>query len=127
MFFNFVRYVFFFLRVRRPPRSTRADSLFHYTTHFRVCGANPPSVLSAPAGFSVSSHVSCRAEPRPAAPTIAACIEGLRARLGIEGDDVEPPLRLVALAGRKVQHEGATEVVADRRPLKARLFGLQQA
>src|SRR3546814_13901434 len=28
-------YVFFFLRIRRPPRSTRTDTLFPYTTLFR--------------------------------------------------------------------------------------------
>src|SRR3546814_5197690 len=32
----FVRYVlFFFLMIRRPPRSTRTDTLFPYTTLFR--------------------------------------------------------------------------------------------
>src|SRR3546814_17972824 len=30
-----VSYVFFFLRIRRPPRSTRTDTLFPYTTLFR--------------------------------------------------------------------------------------------
>src|SRR3546814_15253655 len=28
-------YLFFFLRIRRPPRSTRTDTLFPYTTLFR--------------------------------------------------------------------------------------------
>src|SRR3546814_11228127 len=28
-------YVIFFLMIRRPPRSTRTDTLFHYTTLFR--------------------------------------------------------------------------------------------
>src|SRR3546814_12117574 len=31
----FVVLVFFFLRIRRPPRSTRTDTLFPYTTLFR--------------------------------------------------------------------------------------------
>src|SRR3546814_4524485 len=30
-------YVFFFLMIRRPPRSTRTDTLFPYTTLFRSC------------------------------------------------------------------------------------------
>src|SRR3546814_6025839 len=30
-----IRYVFFFLMIRRPPRSTRTDTLFPYTTLFR--------------------------------------------------------------------------------------------
>src|SRR3546814_17954319 len=29
-------YVFFFVRIRRPPRSTRTDTLFPYTTLFLV-------------------------------------------------------------------------------------------
>src|SRR3546814_20476878 len=32
-------YVFFFLMIRRPPRSTRTDTLFPYTTLFRSIGA----------------------------------------------------------------------------------------
>src|SRR3546814_20506346 len=37
-------YCFFFLRIRRPPRSTRTDTLFPYTTLFRsveLAGAQP--------------------------------------------------------------------------------------
>src|SRR3546814_17944515 len=37
-----VRYIFFFfLMIRRPPRSTRTDTLFPYTTLFRSITANP--------------------------------------------------------------------------------------
>src|SRR3546814_16681162 len=32
-------FVFFFLRIRRPPRSTRTDTLFPYTTLFRSAPA----------------------------------------------------------------------------------------
>src|SRR3546814_15595182 len=31
-------YCFFFLMIRRPPRSTRTDTLFPYTTLFRSAG-----------------------------------------------------------------------------------------
>src|SRR3546814_12742288 len=42
--------MFFFLMIRRPPRSTRTDTLFPYTTLFRslnawnddACGGRPP-------------------------------------------------------------------------------------
>src|SRR3546814_9851504 len=34
-------YVFFFLMIRRPPRSTRTDTLFPYTTLFRSAGVEP--------------------------------------------------------------------------------------
>src|SRR3546814_15438272 len=34
--------VFFFLMIRRPPRSTRTDTLFPYTTLFRSPGGGRP-------------------------------------------------------------------------------------
>src|SRR3546814_5737028 len=42
-FFIFV--IFFFLMIRRPPRSTRTDTLFPYTTLFRSDTAGLISVL----------------------------------------------------------------------------------
>src|SRR3546814_7482294 len=38
--------MFFFLRIRRPPRSTRTDTLFPYTTLFRSAG--PPAAWARP-------------------------------------------------------------------------------
>src|SRR3546814_15379798 len=35
MFFSFYHVLMLFLMVRRPPRSTRTDTLFPYTTRFR--------------------------------------------------------------------------------------------
>src|SRR3546814_12824133 len=35
---NMYKLMFFFLRIRRPPRSTRTDTLFPYTTLFRSGG-----------------------------------------------------------------------------------------
>src|SRR3546814_16410258 len=35
----FIAVIFFFLMIRRPPRSTRTDTLFPYTTLFRSRGA----------------------------------------------------------------------------------------
>src|SRR3546814_5494566 len=37
---------FFFLMIRRPPRSTRTDTLFPYTTLFRSTNAQNRSILS---------------------------------------------------------------------------------
>src|SRR3546814_6770055 len=34
--------IFFFLMIRRPPRSTRTDTLFPYTTLFRSCRGDDP-------------------------------------------------------------------------------------
>src|SRR3546814_14012910 len=36
---------FFFLMIRRPPRSTRTDTLFPYTTLFRSPARNPISAI----------------------------------------------------------------------------------
>src|SRR3546814_2719322 len=42
VFYLFVIATFFFLMIRRPPRSTRTDTLFPYTTLFRSEGAARP-------------------------------------------------------------------------------------
>src|SRR3546814_10857004 len=79
MFVSFTHIAFlFFLMIRRPPRSTRTDTLFPYTTLFRSsAGARSTSGPSRPA--SASGHLpanrhdrSCRASGRSrrrAAPT----------------------------------------------------------
>src|SRR3546814_5175689 len=41
----YIRHFFFFLMIRRPPRSTRTDTLFPYTTLFR--SSEPGRDLSA--------------------------------------------------------------------------------
>src|SRR3546814_20766934 len=88
----------FFLMIRRPPRSTRTDTLFPYTTLFRsVCtidlaqpaevtyscptgwevqGDKCKSVLSQPAtpiyscpsGYSLSGNMCSKTETQPATP-----------------------------------------------------------
>src|SRR3546814_18417183 len=96
--------LFFFLMIRRPPRSTRTDTLFPYTTLFRsegcdaricrgwlaqaiICGAvgetaaqaiaqsiMPPDGLSGP--DSLSRDVSCSPAqcPMSGIPTVALCV-----------------------------------------------------
>src|SRR3546814_14307149 len=54
MFFRFCivdMCFFFFLMIRRPPRSTRTDTLFPYTTLFRSGGLarNPSELIRQPA------------------------------------------------------------------------------
>src|SRR3546814_2706037 len=53
--------IFFFLMIRRPPRSTRTDTLFPYTTLFRSWRGNALHGLSLrnlpdASGFQVRSH-----------------------------------------------------------------------
>src|SRR3546814_11865513 len=47
IFLFLVLLCFFFLMIRRPPRSTRTDTLFPYTTLFRSAGPADPSVRTA--------------------------------------------------------------------------------
>src|SRR3546814_18078648 len=60
-------YLFFFLMIRRPPRSTRTDTLFPYTTRFRSLDRKfdeprePNTVAEAPPPKPVPA---CAPEPR---------------------------------------------------------------
>src|SRR3546814_12110732 len=44
-YFVLIHWVFFFLMIRRPPRSTRTDTLFPYTTLFRSLHAMAAALL----------------------------------------------------------------------------------
>src|SRR3546814_2409549 len=57
MLFSVERYLFFFLRKLRPPRATRPDILFPYTTLFRSASLGVP-----PAGEGREAHELARAE-----------------------------------------------------------------
>src|SRR3546814_8483166 len=46
---------FFFLMIRLPPRSTRTDTLFPYTTLFRSCGIGDTSIIVRPNGVPVKT------------------------------------------------------------------------
>src|SRR3546814_10983999 len=69
--------------IRRPPRSTRTDTLFPYTTLFRSNGlALAPNWLSSHGRALLDSEISCRLpnlSPRPS--------ERQRARAGARGSD----------------------------------------
>src|SRR3546814_18676937 len=62
-------FIFFFLMIRRPPRSTRTDTLFPYTTLFRsLCRrAYFSTVAAARRAQRASRRRSGRAEARAAA------------------------------------------------------------
>src|SRR3546814_148249 len=55
--------VVFFLMIRRPPRSTRTDTLFPYTTLFRSVVLDPLDDLEA-AGLKILHAVGAAAERR---------------------------------------------------------------
>src|SRR3546814_1568833 len=52
-------FIFFFLMIRRPPRSTRTDTLFPYTTLFRSSDGAPvdDSTLSVNNGSYLERHL----------------------------------------------------------------------
>src|SRR3546814_5196386 len=50
---------FFFLMIRRPPRSTRTDTLFPYTTLFRSC---LPEAGPAALGGRHAGQPACRGD-----------------------------------------------------------------
>src|SRR3546814_18636432 len=84
-------YIFFFLMIRRPPRSTRTDTLFPYTTLFRslvergdAVTCSPPLPVRAdlpddgvPCGKPVGAV--------PSVPSVRHAVEG-RVRLPAGGD-----------------------------------------
>src|SRR3546814_20752204 len=56
-------FVGFFLMIRRPPRSTRTDTLFPYTTLFRSCEASRQWFLVASAAHFRPSGSESRRQP----------------------------------------------------------------
>src|SRR3546814_20735541 len=60
-----VCFIFFFLMIRRPPRSTRSDTLFPYTTLFRSDCAAPSPPRPDPDDHS-AARTTDRSLPRPA-------------------------------------------------------------
>src|SRR3546814_20422713 len=58
---------FFFLMIRRPPRSTRTDTLFPYTTLFRSSIAE--DAAGSPFGFKLSNVTSTLAGATVSGPT----------------------------------------------------------
>src|SRR3546814_9540970 len=73
-------YLVFFLRIRRPPRSTRTDTLLPYTT---LCRSPVPSIRSIavlPPSSSVTSYLSgLPAVVRTAAIRVPGCAAVMRA------------------------------------------------
>src|SRR3546814_18886590 len=51
----FVFFIFFFLMIRLPPRSTRTDTLFPYTTLFRSLDRKPVDVATVP-GLAIQAE-----------------------------------------------------------------------
>src|SRR3546814_9428729 len=65
-------YVVFFLMIRRPPRSTRTDTLFPYTTLFRSPHRSPASTAAISIRPAPPTSPSLRATDRVWATIVAA-------------------------------------------------------
>src|SRR3546814_4973449 len=66
-----VHFCFFFLMIRRPPRSTRTDTLFPYTTLFRSTHRRAGDRRRRLCRQTLQSARACRAHPHRAAPDAA--------------------------------------------------------
>src|SRR3546814_15295416 len=53
--------LFFFLMIRRPPRSTRTDTLFPYTTLFRSSGDSEIAAIKKRRAFALADQDQRRA------------------------------------------------------------------
>src|SRR3546814_15102579 len=87
-------FVFFFLMIRRPPRSTRTDTLFPYTTLFRSSKQLeifPDAVCETATRVDWLSHTTA---PTPEQSQLAA---DLLVALGYVGALVEPSFKVGCL------------------------------
>src|SRR3546814_12901886 len=92
----------FFLMIRRPPRSTRTDTLFPYTTLFR----SPPARRRA--GFQTATHSPFR--PQPHLPE-----RHLQARRGAESAAEVGPTRRSLRRHAEARAGGAVDELPDRK------------
>src|SRR3546814_20720069 len=85
------RFVFFFLMIRRPPRSTRTDTLFPYTTLFRSSlelGGNAPFIVFDDADLDAAVAGAIQSKFRNAGQT-CVCANRIYAQAGIHYAFVE--------------------------------------
>src|SRR3546814_2617093 len=79
---SYIVFVFFFLMIRRPPRSTRTDTLFPYTTLFRSRFFTRPEAHTLAVGHYVSVF-SIYLDILPAVRPVPGCLyDRLRFRVG---------------------------------------------
>src|SRR3546814_10176991 len=110
---NLLLSVFFFLMIRRPPRSTRTDTLFPYTTLFRSARAR-----GAPGGFR-AAILHPAADPRR---RLDLHVEMRAAAMARFAELLEPGAALLAQArgvGARTRPAGSSRLsrrLCDRAP-----------
>src|SRR3546814_2152012 len=102
----FIIVLFFFLMIRRPPRSTRTDTLFPYTTLFRSIEQLTKAVLESDAVVDRGDHYAFVAE-QPALSIPTTLRGSLLARL-----DRHPGAREVAQLAAVVGREFTFKMLA---------------
>src|SRR3546814_3177727 len=112
--------VFFFLMIRRPPRSTRTDTLFPYTTLFRSRAGGAEGGAGALAAGDLRAVVPGQAAPRTAA--VPAQGHEATREIGAGGRAAGTPGRLAA-AHERQRPAGAQRAVEARRRPAARPAG----
>src|SRR3546814_691697 len=104
--------------IRRPPRSTRTDTLFPYTTLFRSRSDPPPVLeatehdLDAVAAFVATLVVFYGLVPYFSARDAGRdplFLQGVAEPVGIIASVCQHPLRF----GQTVEHSGCASVIAD--------------
>src|SRR3546814_6851070 len=107
-------FFFFFLMIRRPPRSTRTDTLFPYTTLFRS-----PAQAGDGIGEQIAVAASGLAERSELlverAKIVRECAGEGPARRILRREDSRQPIHLAAYLGQPLR-EAASRIVA--RPLE---------
>src|SRR3546814_18347109 len=94
-------YIFFLLMIRRPPRSTRTDTLFPYTTLFQdlVCRTARRTVQRRLGQFRRRR----RPDPGPPVHVMNPAIEQLQARAIGAYTQLQPRERVIVVVGAAVQ------------------------
>src|SRR3546814_12003919 len=87
MSFRFVVYVFCFVSIRRPPRSTRTYTLLPYTSLFRswACAPEDCRAVDGCVAAPVSCAAACDDAVEPAASGVGAAVGAGISRTATEG------------------------------------------
>src|SRR3546814_14180761 len=108
---------FFFLMIRRPPRSTRTDTLFPYTTLFRSC-AYPGARRFGLASVSVAAPLPVGEHALPAPSRLVNQFGQQMRQIAGHRRDVLARCDLDAIVGDAQRHL-APDGLARRRHLRA--------
>src|SRR3546814_20052331 len=108
----YIVYLFFFLMIRRPPRSTRTDTLFPYTTLFRSPSSTSATIPNGRSSRSTTSAASARSFRKRA----CGCRPPERSRMSDAQSPIERFKQSTAATLRAIAERGAVEVVFSNEP-----------